>query len=630
MVSGRIDSVRTRSTQRRRTWLHEATLMLEGCCLLLVWFLPTPDQARLPVQRGAYVTVAGTVSRCPRGLQIVHPLFPPDNGREEFIIPVYPLVNGLHQNQMRKWTSAALNNTIPPAETIPDDIRRQRQLIPLTNALRWLHYPHEPDQVTQARRRLAYEELLSAVIALELRKRTRRRSVSPCGDDGPQSRAFLSSLPFELTEGQRAAIADIRTDMQADRTMYRLVHGDVGAGKTVVAMFAAVKAVENGRQVAFLVPTRLLAEQHYARWKEALTQAGVRVDILLGDRNDDRVKQRAASGEVDMLIGTHALLNADFARLGLLIVDEQQRFGVEQRAHLAMRWPVHSLYLSATPIPRSLASILWQDLDVSVIPAPPAGRSRVITRWLRPEKREQLYTSLRNQISAGRQAYIVFPRIGTEATIDEADRPSPDQKHNLSAVTAYKKLTTGALTDLRVGLVHGQMPAEKQEEVMSAFQKGKIDVLVCTTVVEVGVDVPNATVMIIEGAEMFGLAQLHQLRGRVGRGQYQSYCIAVASPTTPLAAQRLRTFCNTQDGFKIAEQDMLLRGPGELLGQRQSGYGEFKFADFPADLDLMKSVVDDARVLLQKDPNLQSAENAALRERLLARYPSCLEKRGGG
>jgi ATP-dependent DNA helicase RecG len=624
-VSGRISSVRTRATRRRRVWLHEATLEAEDGQLLLVWFLPAADQARVPVRRGERVVAAGTVSRGPSGLQIVHPLLPSGTGTAGQIVPVYPLVAGLHQSQMRKWTALALDAATQLDDSIPRSIRCRRQLPTLADSLRGLHYPNHPAEAVQARRRLVYEELLLAVIAMERRKRMhQRRSVVPCADDGPESQSFLASLPYELTSGQREAIADIRADMQKSTVMHRLVHGDVGAGKTVVAMYAAVKAVENAKQVAFLVPTRLLAEQHYTRWQGLLSAAGVRVGLLLGDSNESQVKKRVALGQVDMVIGTHAILATEFASLGLLIVDEQQRFGVEQRASLATQWPVHSLYLSATPIPRSLALVLWQDLDVSIIPAPPAGRSTVITRWVAPERRDQLYSFLRKQVCEGRQAYMVFPRIEAEDLADDDRDGKATTGHTLSAAVAYKELASGPLAGLHVGLVHGQMPIREQERVMTAFQQGGIDVLICTTVVEVGVDVPNATVMVIEGAEMFGLAQLHQLRGRVGRGAHQSYCIAVATATSPLAAQRLKAFCNTLDGFRLAEQDLLLRGPGELLGLRQSGYGEFQFAEFPADLALMNAATEDARILLQEDPALQSPENAALQERLTARYPSCI------
>lgn len=618
-VSGRIASIRTRSTRRRRIWLHEAILAATDGQLLLVWFLPTADQTRLPVQRGERVIAAGTVSRGPSGLQMVHPFLPKDAGHASRIVPVYPLVAGLHQSQMRKWTALALDATAELDEPLPSGLLHRRQLPTLADSLKGLHYPDHPAEAVQARRRLAYEEFLLAVIAMDMRK---RRPAVACADDGPKCQSFLAALPYTLTPGQEATIGDIRADMQSDVAMHRLVHGDVGAGKTTVAMYACVKAVENAKQVAFLVPTRLLAEQHYVRWQDLLSEIGVRVGLLLGNSDESQVRKQVAHGEIDMVIGTHALLGTEFADLGLLIVDEQQRFGVEQRAHLATRWPVHSLYLSATPIPRSLALVLWRDLDVSIIPAPPAGRTTVITRWVAPEKRDQLYAFLRKQVDEGRQAYIVFPRVEEEDGADDEGR-GPNG-HTLSAVAAHKELASGPLAGLRMGLVHGQMPIPQQEKVMSAFQRGTVDVLVSTTVIEVGVDVANATVMIIEGADRFGLAQLHQLRGRVGRGAHQSYCIAIAPPTTSVATQRLLAFCGTVDGFKLAEQDLLLRGAGEILGLRQSGHGDFRFADFPADLPLMNAAVEDARLILEGDPALQSPEKTALLKGLKARYPSCL------
>lgn len=624
-VSGRVEALTVRHTRRRGTVLCEARLRCSSGDVILTWFLGSWAAARAPVRRGQLLLASGIVTRRLNGLpQIIGPLVEPVgdtvSGR---IIPVYPLTRGLKQSMMRRYVAAALPALTSLPDPIPTRLLARHGLPSLLQALTWLHQPPTLAATEEARSRFVYEEVLILTIAMKWRKRTRTQHGPQCGPDDAKVRSFFSHLPYSLTQGQRDAIGDIRADMESCSCMQRLVHGDVGSGKTTVAMYAVSKATENGLQAAMLVPTRLLAEQHLTRWLHFLAKAGVQTALLVGDRQEGNVHELIEGRQVDFVIGTHALLNAPFARLGLLIVDEQHRFGVEQRASLARRWGAHCLYLTATPIPRSLALVAWGDLDVSVIPGVPKGRPTVETRWLLPHKRAEVYRFVRQQVEAGRQAYIVFPRIAGDES-DMVVTPTLERSANgeLSASVGYDYLRTGPLANLRVALLHGRMAAVEQEEVMEAFCRGEIDVLVSTSIIEVGIDVPNATTMVIEQADLFGLAQLHQLRGRVGRGAEKSYCILVTAPRTPEGLQRIQLIRRVSDGFVLAGEDLRLRGPGEVLGERQSGYGELQHARLPTDLGILQAAQVDAQELVSQDPALEAPCHSALRVELLARFPS--------
>ncbi|REJ32383.1 MAG: DNA helicase RecG, partial [Bacillota bacterium] len=425
---------------------------------------------------------------------------------------------------------------------------------------------------------------------------------------------FYDALPFTLTRAQRRVVADVLSDMAAPRPMHRLVQGDVGSGKTVVAAAAIFNAVCSGCQAAMMAPTEILAEQHAASLQDLLGRLGVRVELLTGRlpaRRREALLEGLASGEVHVLVGTHAVLDRQvtFRRLSLAVTDEQHRFGVRQRALLAAKgFSPDVLVMTATPIPRTLALTLYGDLDVSVINEMPPGRRPVRTRWLRPSQRGQAYRFLAEQVARGRQAYVVCPLV--EGSEDGGAK---------AAVDLHRRLVR-KLPHLKAGLLHGRMSGAEKQEVMRAFRDGEISVLVATTVVEVGVDVPNATVMLVEDADRFGLAQLHQLRGRVGRGSAESYCLLIAEPTTPEAEQRLRVMEQVHDGLEIAEQDLRLRGPGEIFGTRQHGLPDLRVADPFRDLELLELARREARRLLEADPRLRRPEHAALRRRLARPY----------
>lgn len=620
---GTIAAVGARRTRRRGIVLCEAALQCASGQLTLVWFLPARRALRPPVEQGERLLAAGIVSQGPRGLQLVHPLLERhDLAASARLVPVYPLTEGLQQHLVRRCVVAALPALAQVNDPLPALLVEKRRLLPLAQALHALHAPQHPDDIERARVRLAYDEVLAVAVAMAWRRQAVHAQVAkPCSPDSSSLKKWLNSLPYVLTAGQSAAIADIRADMQHSRPMQRLVHGDVGSGKTTVAMYAIIKAWENGLQAVLLAPTRILAEQHYQRWCADLAACGLQVTLFLGGQGAKRRDEQLSAGKADLVIGTHAVLDLPYERLGLVVVDEQHRFGVEQRASLTKRFHAHCLYLTATPIPRSLALATWGDVDVSMIPQKPAGRRPVDTRWINTAQRPAVYDFLRRQVAEGRQGYVVYPRI--DAAEDEAntDLLSAGQSYPTTAEAAFSHLRTGPLAGLRLGLLHGRMTPAQQDKLMMSFAQGQTDVLVCTTVIEVGVDVPNATVMIIEQADMYGLAQLHQLRGRVGRGAQQSYCLLVADPRTSTGKERIQALRSTDDGFALAEQDLLLRGPGEVLGLRQSGYGELQHVQFPQDLPLLRFAQEDAAEVLRQDPGLDQAEHQLLHELVRSRYP---------
>jgi len=508
------------------------------------------------------------------------------------LMPIYPTVAGIGQSALR----TAIRNALREAdlgETIPPDLIRELAMPGFAEAIKSLHTPlpadaspegEEDDRQSPPWRRIILDELIAQQLALA-RARSARDQVgaAPLRDDAMERR-LLARLPFRLTSAQARVVSEIGGDLGASRAMHRLLQGDVGSGKTVVAALAAARAIGSGWQVALMAPTEILAEQHWLKLRPWLEPLGIRVAWLTGSlRGTEKRAVRAAiaSGEVDLAIGTHALVEETtaFPRLGLAIVDEQHRFGVAQRLALvgadALR--AHLLMMSATPIPRTLAMSYCADLDLSVIDELPPGRSPIVTRVIDAGRRDEVAHRVRQAVVDGRQAYWVCPLVEESETMDLKD------------ATETAVWLSDQLPDLRIGLVHGRLPAPDKAQVMADFQAGEIDVLVSTTVIEVGVDVPNASLMVIEHAERFGLAQLHQLRGRVGRGSAASACVLLASyPMSAVAKERLGIIRDTQDGFEIARRDLLLRGPGEFLGARQSGLPMLRFADLERDVDLIE------------------------------------------
>ena len=542
------------------------------------------------------------------------------------ILPVYALTHGISNNLLAGLARRCVDECAGQLEEVlPGPLRREHALAAAEFACRNIHFPRDEEALELARRRLIFEELFYLTCGMAL-LRTRRDEAAGVPFAIPPVEEFLALLPFPLTGAQRRVMDEIAADVSAGPPMNRLVQGDVGSGKTMVAAYGAWLAAKNGRQCALMAPTELLAEQHFRSLAPLLEQASLRVGLLTGavkGRARKELLAALAAGELDLLIGTHALLSegVDYADLGLVITDEQHRFGVAQRAALSAkaRQPPHVLVLSATPIPRTLSLVIYGDLDVSVIDELPPGRTPVQTFVVGEDKRQRMYGFVRKLVGEGRQAYIVCPAV-EEVENQKTEREdfwnitTPYQQgEELKAATTYAEyLQTQVFPDLRVGLVHGKMKPREKDAVMTAFAGGELDVLVSTTVIEVGVDVPNAALMVVENADRFGLSQLHQLRGRVGRGKHQSYCVLVTSTRNPDSRARLKVLTKTTDGFQIAEEDLKLRGPGDFFGQRQHGLPQLRIADLAGDMRALKEAQLAARELLERDPGLKRPEHAPL------------------
>jgi ATP-dependent DNA helicase RecG len=535
------------------------------------------------------------------------------------VLPVYPATEGLSHRVIRSLIERHLDALIERSEDpLPEALRLAAGLPRLADALRAVHRPASSDEAERGRRRLAFDELLDLQLML-IRARTvakRQRGGVAFEVKRDLTTRLRQSLPWELTGDQQRALKEITGDMTASDRMHRLLMGDVGTGKTVVALFAMLLALENDFQAALMAPTELLAEQHAATLGKLLEPLAIRPELLLGRQTAAEkagVREKLASGEARIAVGTHALMqeSVSFRRLGLVVIDEQHRFGVEQRAALIGKGAAPDvLLLTATPIPRSLALTLYGDLDVSTLKERPPGRGSVRTALRGPNQREKVMEFVRQECGRGRQAYVVLP------VIEESERA------DLRAATTMAQSLAGRWPNLRVGLVHGRLKADERDDSMRRFRAGEIDVLVATTVIEVGIDVPNATVMLVEHPERFGLAQLHQLRGRIGRGAEESYCILLADGPS---FDRLRAFAATHDGFRIAELDLEERGMGDLIGARQSGGVELRHARLPVDEDLLSRARELATRLIAADPALQRAEHQPLRERAVSRYPRAVE-----
>lgn len=515
------------------------------------------------------------------------------------ILPVYPATERLNQKFFRTLMEEALSE-LP--ELIPEDIGRAYHLMGRAAALRAIHFPPDGETLKKARYRLAFSELYLIQCGLLLLKKQSQETdlgirFQP---NGPLVKKVTANLPFTLTNDQQRTWQEICRDMERPVTMRRLVQGDVGSGKTVIAMLALVKAVENGWQGAMMAPTEILASQHYENLSRQLAPFGIRVGFLSGHLTPAKRRtmyEAIAKHEVDIVIGTHALIQdaVHFARLGLVITDEQHRFGIAQRAELEKKGAhvPDVLVMTATPIPRTMTLTVYGDLDVSLIKQLPPGRQPIRTFVRRPDRRELIYNYVRSQIEAGRQAYVVCPLIEMN---EESDLPSAEE--------VYDELRWGIFRGIPCGLVHGRLPAAEKERVMQEFYENKIKLLVSTTVIEVGVNVPNASIMVIEHAERFGLAQLHQLRGRIGRGPYASYCILVSEGKTENARERLKIMATTSDGFKLAEEDLRLRGPGQFFGSLQHGLPDLKIARVPEDIDILLAAHRAAEATLQSQGGL--------------------------
>jgi ATP-dependent DNA helicase RecG len=541
----------------------------------------------------------------------------PDRG---LVLPVYSATEGLTHRQIRRLIGEHLDTLLPLVEeATPRLLIEKSNLIPLPDAIRQIHRPQSLEEAESGRRRLAFDELLDLQLVVAraryLAKRSSKGVVHVVKKE--LTTALKENLPFTLTGDQRRAIKEITADMVSPDRMHRLLMGDVGTGKTIVALFAMLLAVENEGQAVFMAPTEILAEQHMRTMTALLKQIGIRPEILLGRMTASEKKaarRRIADGASRIVVGTHALFQetTEFRRLGLVVIDEQHRFGVEQRAALIEKGAAPDvLLLSATPIPRTLALTLYGDLDISALHEKPAGRIEIKTSIRTNRQRARIYEFLIDQCRKGGQAYVVYP------VIDESE------KIDLKAATTMAEELREAVAPITVGLVHGRMKVDERDTAMRAFRDGSIGILVATTVIEVGIDVPNATVMVVEHPERFGLAQLHQLRGRVGRGAAQSHCVLIGGGKA--SAERLKQFAATNDGFEIAELDLKERGMGQLAGTRQSGGIHLRFTDLSVDGDLVSAARIPALEIIEKDPDMVSRENTSLRRRLERRYERGME-----
>ena len=611
LTCGRIESANVRFGRRRSLVVSIG----DGTGTMAMRLFHFNENQRRQLRPGRRIACYGEMHASAGGIETAHPEYrllddDAEPSTTDRLTPVYPAAAGLGQALLRRLTGQALDRLERGpgvADLLPEEVAARHGLAGLADALRTVHRPAAGtgadaplDHEHPARRRLAFEELLAHHLALRVvRRRIDRRHAAPLDRGDALVRRFVDSLPFELTPAQRRVVREVRADLARARPMHRLVQGDVGAGKTVVAAIAAVTAVASERQVALMAPTELLAEQHFASFRGWLDPLGIEVVWLsgrLGNRERGRALADIAGGGAAVAVGTHALFQSDvaFADLGLVIVDEQHRFGVEQR--LALRGKgergglrPHQLIMTATPIPRTLAMTAYADLDVSVVDELPPGRSPVDTAVAPSGRRPEVVARIRRACGRGEQAYWVCTAIEESDAI--ACRAAEDTARELGQ----------ALPELRVGLVHGRMPPTEKDAAMAAFKEARIDVLVATTVIEVGVDVPNASLMIIENAERLGLAQLHQLRGRVGRGARRSACVMMyEGPLTEAARARLEVLRATTDGFAIAQRDLEIRGPGELLGTRQTGLAQLRIADLARDLPLLSGIERAASELLAR------------------------------
>jgi len=604
-VVGTVKKVSVRRP-RRGLVIVEATIYDNTGLLKAVWFNQAFRERQLAV--GTEVALSGTLTRFRGSLQMQSPDAdvldrPSESLVTGRIMPVHPTVGGIGPGYLRRAIHSVLLKARPMPDPIPLAMRERLGLLDRDTAIGDIHFPDQIEAAEAARSRLVFDELFRLEIALAVRKHRQIDQAEgiPHDGDGSLVAAFLEALPYEMTGAQSRAIAEIQHDMAALHPMHRLLQGEVGSGKTVVAMAALLTAVQGGFQGAVMAPTEVLADQHYIGLAPLAELVGVRMALLTGSSSGrDETLQAVAAGTVDVVVGTHALIQEGvvFANLGVAVVDEQHRFGVHQRVELrdkaAGRQP-DMLIMTATPIPRTLSMTLYGDLDVTVLDEMPKGRVPSRTEAMSSDRAalERVYSIIRSEVGEGRQAFVVCPLV--------EDSP----KLQAASATAEHERLSAILSDLRVELLHGQMKSADKESVMTRMRAGEIDVLVATTVIEVGIDIPNATVMVVEDADRFGLSQLHQLRGRVGRGKYPGRCLLVADPTTPEGEQRIAAMVETTDGFRLAEEDLRIRGQGTVFGARQSGIADLKLADILADMDTLIVARREAFELVAHDPQLR-------------------------
>lgn len=634
-----------KSLRRGRFSIFEVVVGDETGKIFCIWFNQPYLKEYFKV--GNSVILYGRVERYAQRLQMNSPEFEFVSGKVDEslnlgrIVPIYSLVPGITQRYFRRIVKYALDEYVSGInDFLPYDIRLKQNLLNLAKSIINIHFPDNLALQADAYRRLAFEEFFLFQLPLALRKLKKKEKIGISHKvEGKLVDDFILSLPFRLTPAQEKVIAEIKQDMASIQVMQRLLQGDVGSGKTIVALIASLMAIQGGYQVAFMVPTEILAKQHYEKIGcqsfgfaqdssrrmvsvvEPLSvisgqKKKINLGLLVGSlskKEKEKLYREIKEGKIDLVIGTHALLEeiVQFKNLGLVVIDEQHKFGVGQRALLPAKGPNPDvLIMTATPIPRTLAITLYGDLDISVINELPPGRKPIITKLINGSQRKWLYGFLKENIRVGHQVYIIYPIIEESFKLDL-----------LSAKKMYRELKNNVFGDFNLGLIHGKLKDAEQERIMSEFKSAKLQILVATTVMEVGIDIANATVMVIEQAERFGLSQLHQLRGRVGRGEDESYCILISEADSQDARLRLKAMVKYNDGFFIAEEDLKIRGPGEFFGSRQHGLSELKIGNPLTQMQLLKRAREEAIRLLNLDPQLKARQNILLKEKLLERFP---------
>lgn len=623
-IRGEIVEVDFRTTASGSTMF--GILVEQGSHFLrAIWF--NQSYMREKLQRGQHVMLFGRVKLRGMRWEMAQPLFEVLASEESLpstpLQPVYPLTEGLSQYQVRNATRNALEAYVELLdEVFPQSLLDRYGLAGLHDTLKAIHYPESQAELDNARRRLVFQELFVLQLALMLRRQKihAERSAPALPATAKIDARIRRLLPFKLTADQDRVLAEVIADMATERPMNRLLQGEVGSGKTIVAVYAMMTCVAHGWQSAIMAPTEILARQHFQTLSRTLAGSQVRIGLLTGSltaKERTELLTKLKAGEIDLLVGTQAIVQAglEFAKLGLVVIDEQHKFGVRQRAALKQAGPApHYLVMTATPIPRTVSMTLFGDLDISTLRESPPGRQPVNTYLVENERVPQWWEFVRKKLNEGRQAYVITPLV------DESEHWEAD-----SVASAHEDLANGPLEAFRIDVVHGRMNAIEKDEAMQRFHSGETQVLISTSVVEVGVDVPNATVMTIQGAERFGLAQLHQLRGRIRRGKFPGFCGVQADPQTDDARQRLEAFVATTNGFELAELDFQLRGPGDLLGTRQHGLPPLRMADLTRDAATLEEARHEAEQLIEEDPGLNSEQHALLKRMVLVRYGQALE-----
>lgn len=549
-----------------------------------------------------------------------------DSNNTGKIIPIYPLTFNLTQNTLRKIIENGIQKLQDEGglnETLPQYILDEYKLEKINESIKNIHFPKEFEDFKKARKRLVFEELLSTQLALlQLKNNNLTDKKGIQFKPEVHMSDVINTLPFNLTKAQLRVLQEIDENMESEKSMNRLLQGDVGSGKTIVAMISAYKAVKSGYQSAILAPTAILAVQHFNNFKNILNKFDIKCELLVSGitkKNKEDILERLKNGEIDILIGTHAMLeeNVEFKNLGLVVTDEQHRFGVKQRTKIAEKGQNPDvLVMSATPIPRTLALILYGDLDISIIDELPPNRKTIETFAVTNRMEERVNNFIKKQVDEGRQAYIVCPLV------EDSEEEENDLK---SVITLYEECQKETFSNYKVEYIHGKMKQKEKDDIMSRFKNGDIDILISTTVIEVGVDVPNASIMVIEDAQRFGLAQLHQLRGRVGRGEYKSYCVLKYKGNGQNTKERMKVMCETNDGFIISQKDLELRGSGDFFGTAQHGIPDFKIANLFTDIDILKTAQEAAIKIVDKDKKLEKEENKLLKDLVKDKFTDRIE-----